>query len=302
MSVLPPDDDPPARRGNGLTSAEWGALVDLDPRLSETLLDSLAAEGVAAYVEPAGDLDTVSRAASLPHRPLDRLWVDPARADRARVVVSSEVADLSALLAEDEPGATAHGLVRPVPRTAARRVLSPPELPGPPARRSAGEPAPAPLDEDALFQQIVAGFADLAPDVRPWPASEDLPPAAPAAPSRRTTGPGEPPRRRRGDAPAEAAGGALPGWVEPAPVEDDGHFEPPPPPPVPRIRLRTIGAVVMLVLGLLLLFAPGALRQQATTGVLLLGLALMAAGAGLLVWWMHDTPPTDDGSDDGAVV
>src|SRR6476661_3578960 len=107
---------PDGRRDNGLQAPEWGALVDVDPRLSEALLDSLAAEGVAAYVEPATDLDSWTRAASLPKRPLDRLWVDPAQAELARGVVSSEVADLTALLAEDEPGATAAGLVRPVPR------------------------------------------------------------------------------------------------------------------------------------------------------------------------------------------
>src|SRR3954469_11879541 len=94
---------PRGRRDNGLSSAEWGALVDLDPRLSEALLDSLAAVGVAAYVGPAGGaIEAVSRAASLPKRPLDRLWVDPTRADEARAVVGAEVAELTALLAEEE--------------------------------------------------------------------------------------------------------------------------------------------------------------------------------------------------------
>ncbi|MCY7365062.1 MAG: hypothetical protein LH469_07110, partial [Frankiaceae bacterium] len=111
-------DDSPARgrRGNGLQSADWGALVDLDPRLSEALLASLASAGVAAYVEPALGSNTFTRAATLPDRPLDRLWVDPSRADSARAVVGAEVADLTTLLAEQDPGATAHGLVQPVPR------------------------------------------------------------------------------------------------------------------------------------------------------------------------------------------
>src|SRR3954447_14464883 len=89
------DSEPPpprGRRGNGLASAEWGALVDLDPRLSEALLDSLAAVGVPAYVEPApGAVDTVSRAVALPKRPLDRLWVDTTRADQARSVITGRV-------------------------------------------------------------------------------------------------------------------------------------------------------------------------------------------------------------------
>ena len=298
----------PGRRGNGLSSAEWGALVDLDPRLSEALLDSLAAEGVAAFVEPAAGVDTVSRAVTMPERPLDRLWVDPSRAEQARVVVAAEVADLTALLAEDEPGATAYGLVRPVPRTAATRVLLPPPLPGPsgaprPPSTDQPEPALGPLDDDEAFRQIVAGYAlDGGHEVPPWPVAEDLDPPAvppPAAPPP-AAGSVEPPqaRRRRSDRPDEAP---LPSWLEPDALEDNGHFVPPPPPPVPRIRLRTVGASVLLLLGLLLLFAPGLLRQQSSSGVILLGLVTTAGGAGLLVWWMRDAHP-DGGPDSGAVV
>jgi len=367
VTTLPGDGPPGAgRRGNGLPAAEWGALVDLDPRLSEALLSSLAAEGVAAFVEPAAGVDTVSRAASLPKRPLDRLWVDPARAEQARVVVTAEVADLSALLAEDEPGATAHGLVRPVPRTAATRVLAPPQLPDPPRRDGApptsGAPAELPLDDDEAFRQIIAGFStEVAPQVPPWPVAEDLPGAARARPAPE---PGAPPYRRRTDPPRpdegpagtappgspapgvqprdapppgvqsprtqrpgtarpgvrspgaqtpdDRGGGAqtsnrppaegLPGWVEPERIEDDGHFVPPPPPAVPRVRPRTVGAVVMLVLGLVLLFAPDLVGQVADTGILLLGIVLTAGGAGLLVWWVRDAPGNDSGPDHGAVV
>ena len=187
MTTALPPEGASGRRDNGLPSAEWGALVDLDPRLSEALLDSLAAEGVAAYVEPARDVDSYTMATVLPKRPLDRLWVDPTRADLARGVVTSEVADLTALLAEQEPGATAHGLVRPVPRSAATRVLPPPELPGPPrpqddvsavAPSSAGSPT-----EDELFRQIVEAFSQDTDDPVPrWPVSGTIsrPPSCPA--------------------------------------------------------------------------------------------------------------------------
>ena len=285
MANLPPEPGS-SRRSNGLPSAEWGALVDLDPRLSEALLDSLAAVGVPAYVEPAHDVDTVSRATTHPKRPLDRLWVDPDRAGQARDIVSAELADLTTLLAEEEPGATAHGLVRPVPRSGAARVLSPPVLPEPPT-------GPAAADDDEVFRQIVAGFS--LPDsaaVRPWPAVEDLPAGRPE--------PSPPLRRRRTDRTEPQAG--LPGWVEPAALADDGHFEPPSPPPVPRVSLRTGGAVVLLVLGLVMLFGPGLLHLSDTTGVLLLGMVLTGGGAALLVWWMRDAPPTGSGPDDGAVV
>lgn len=286
---MPGTSDPTGRRGNGLPAADWGALVDLDPRLSEGLLDRLAAQGVAAYVEPASAVDTAHRAVTLPDRPLDRLWVDPARAEQARDVVAREVADLSALLSEDEPGATAHGLVQPVPRHAARRVLPPPALPDPPLpdRGSAGA-----LSDDEVFSQLVERFHADDDSTGPggWPAAEEVPP-----PARRTHS-----VRPPAPAPAPDPPDPLPAWLEPEAVEDDGHYEPPPPPPVPRIRLRTLAALLAVVLGLLALFAPYLLGLAATSGVQLLGLASLAGGASALVWWMRDH--ADDGPDDGAVV
>jgi hypothetical protein len=330
MDPSPARGPSPHRRGNGLPSADWGALVDLDPRLSEGLLERLAAAGVAAYVEPAGGTpDTLSRAVQVPGRPLDRLWVDPARADAAREVVGAEVADLSALLGEQEPGATAHGLVQPVPRTAARRVLTPPPLPGPPVSRAtpppaspdagaagapSGRPAPGPVDDDEAWRLIVEGFDKSADSpVPPWPVEEDVdarrarPAAGPRADSGAPPAEDERPRRqlrRRTDppAPVDPKQEALPGWVEPAALPDEGGYVPPPPPPVPRVQPRKLLAAASIVLGLLLLFAPGVLNQGATTGVGLLGLVLFAGGAGALVWWMRDAPPTDRGPDDGAVV
>jgi len=298
----------PGRRANGLPAADWGALVDLDPRLSEGLLDRLARAGVAAYVEPATAVDTVHRAVVMPGRPLDRLWVDPSRADAAREVVASEVADLTALLAEDDPAATAHGLVQPVPRNAARRVLSPPALPGPPQRtagpadRAAGPaersalpaPVPTPSDDD-VFAQIVAGFhaEPVTPEGR-WPAAEDLP-ASGAQPG------DTPPRRRRSDQPAPPAEPALPAWMESQAFEDESHYIPPPPPPVPRLRARTVGAVLCVLLGVLVLFTPGVLHLSASLGLGLLGMCLLAGGAAALIWWMRDSSP-DSGPDDGAIV
>ncbi|MDT7571583.1 MAG: hypothetical protein QOE05_1757 [Actinomycetota bacterium] len=297
-SASPP---PRGRRDNGLSSAEWGALVDLDPRLSEALLDSLAAVGVPAYVEPApGAVDTVSRAVALPKRPLDRLWVDTTRADEARTVITAEVADLTALLAEEDPGATAHGFVQPVPRTAATKVLHPPQLPEPPARPAAVVPSePSPTDNDVVWQQLVDSFGkDAAGPVPPWPVSEDVDDRSPtiadeAATSRRL--------RRRSD-PEISEDDALPAWLEPAALEDDGHYVPPPPPPIPKVRRHTVGSLVALTVGLVLVFAPNLLGQVQSVGLGIVGIALMLGGAGALVWHMRDAPPTDRGPDDGAVV
>lgn len=280
------------RRDNGLHATEWGALVDLDPRLSDTLLDSLAAEGVAAYVEPARDTDSYTRATTLPKRPLDRLWVDPARADLARACVAAEVTDLAALL---EPGTSPAGLVRPVPYSAAARVLPPPELP-----TAATSPLEPPVGGDALpsddelFRQIVAGFGAESDDPVPrWPVAEDVD-AAGAPPA------AEPPRRRRTDRSEDE--GALPGWVEPAALEDDGHFVPPPAPKIPLPRPRTVGAVLMVLLGFLVIFAPFTVGLSDDSLSLLLGLVLTVGGAAVLVLSMRDAPPTDSGPDDGAVV
>lgn len=294
-------DPSQGRRGNGLPSADWGALVDLDPRLSEALLTRLADAGVAAYVEPALDSNTFTRAAGVPDRPLDRLWVDPSKADAAREVVGAEVADLTALLAEEEPGATAHGLVQPVPRTAARRVLSPPPLPGratPPPPAAAPPPA---TDPDEEFRRIVEGFStEAASPVPPWPVSEDVEPQSRRIrPSRPERSDDDSRSRRRTDPPQEPD---LPDWVEPGALEDDGHYVPPPPPPVPRLAPQKVLAALAVVAGVLLMFAPKLLLQDRTAFVGLMGLLLTTGGAAALIWLMRDAPPTDSGPDDGAVV
>jgi hypothetical protein len=319
------------RRGNGLHSDDWGALVDLDPRLSEALLARLAQAGVAAYVEPAaGSADAFSRAVTLPSRPLDRLWVDAGRADAARTVVQAEVSELTGLLAEQDPAANASGLVQPVPRAAGGRVLRPPTLPARPAPAPGGVGSESPAggkssggsessggsdgpggpgapasDPDEQWRRIVEGFAREAEGpVPPWPVVEDVEPTQPrereqgASPT--SDGSGARRLRRRTDRPDEDA--ALPAWLEPAAVEDEGHYVPPPPPPVPKVHPRTVAAAVAVVVGVLLLFAPRALLQDSTAGTSLLGLLLTAGGAGALVWWMRDAPPHDSGPDDGAVV
>ncbi|MEX2290703.1 MAG: hypothetical protein WD794_10290 [Mycobacteriales bacterium] len=302
------------RRDNGLPSADWGALVDVDPRLSGALLDRLAEAGVAAYVEPALGSNTFTRAATLPDRPLDRLWVDAARAEAARTVVGAEVADLTSLLAEQDPGATAHGLVHPVPRSAARRVLSPPPLPaappiappaaqaGPPAAPPAPPARPPPAAApDEEFRRIVEGFSREGDSpVPPWPVSEDvdLPQRRmfPSRPERDDDPPPQAGRRPRSE------GGALPDWVEPEALEDDGHYVPPPPPPLPRLAPQKVAAAAALLAGVILMFAPELLLQDRTAFVGLVGVLLTAGGAVALVYLMRDAPPTDSGPDDGAVV
>jgi hypothetical protein len=282
----PPPGEPAGRRGNGLPAQEWGALVDVDPRLSEQLLSRLAAAGVAAHVEPAGaTTDPVSRAGTFPVRPLHRLWVDVTRADAARAVVEEQAEEVVATLGE---AGGVEQFLHTVPRGASGRVLKPPPRLG---RR------PAPADDDAAWQQIVEGFgrSPEAGPVPPWPVQEDVPDRGPAP---RAVPPAEQPSRPRAGSPDDEG---LPAWLEPAPLRDEGRYVPPPPPPTPRLQPRTLGAVAALVLGLLVLFAPSLLHVAPGGGSYLLGILLTGGGAGALVYWMRDAPD-GDGPDDGAVV
>ncbi|HUR51063.1 MAG TPA: hypothetical protein VMZ11_02955 [Mycobacteriales bacterium] len=146
-------------------------------------------------------------------------------------------------------------------------------------------------DDDEVFRQIVAGFGDEPAEAVPrWPVSEDVgeEPGAPVEELSRDTPPGE----EEG----------LPGWVEPAALEDEGHYEPPPPPRLPRLRPRTLGGLVLVLLGFAALLAPYEIGLDDSVGSLLLGMLLVVGGGTLLIGSMRDAPGSDDPPDDGAVV
>jgi hypothetical protein len=84
---------------------------------------------------------------------------------------------------------------------------------------------------------------------------------------------------------------------------DDAHYTPPEPPPLPRPKGRTIGAVLLMAAGLLLVVRPGLLSVGPDL-VLILALVLLVSGAGLLVAGMRRQHGNGDGDgeDDGAVV
>jgi hypothetical protein len=153
-------------------------------------------------------------------------------------------------------------------------------------------------DDDAVFRQIVAGFDTTSEDAVPrWPVSEDLA-------DDRADDQGEADEQaelspyRDGSSPQEA----LPGWVEPAALPDEGHYEPPPPPRLPRLRVRTLGALLLAVAGFAVLFTPYAIGFDDSPGSMVLGMLLVAGGATILVKGMRDAPGADDRPDDGAVV
>jgi hypothetical protein len=149
-------------------------------------------------------------------------------------------------------------------------------------------------DDDAVFREIVAGFgAETADAVPRWPVSEDVSDQPGEADE-----PADPSPYRDGSSPQEA----LPGWLEPEALPDEGHFEPPAPPRLPRLKVRTIGALVLAVLGFAVLFTPYAIGFDDSPGSMVLGMMLVAGGATLLIKGMRDAPGADDRPDDGAVV
>ena len=86
------------------------------------------------------------------------------------------------------------------------------------------------------------------------------------------------------------------------PVEDEHHFVPPEPPPLPRIGPPSAIGMALIVLGIVLVAAPGWVGVPELYGVPL-GLVSMAAGLGWLVlrlWPDHSAEDRDEG-DDGAI-
>mgnify|MGYP000386126295 FL=1 len=99
----------------------------------------------------------------------------------------------------------------------------------------------------------------------------------------------------------EPAQAPPPAPHEPAVLDrPDEHYEPPPPPPVPVPAPASLYAILVVLGGVLLVFAPGLLRLSADVG-LVLGVAAIAGGVALLVMRMRERSLEDDG-DDGAVV
>jgi len=130
------------RRDNGLDAALWSPVRDVDPRVGEHLLDLLEAAGIAAYLEPATDVDSYTRSVSLPSPPADRLYVDRARRSDADVLVDQHAEAL-------------------------------PAAPAPPVRDEL-------TDTDAEFARIVAAFEAEHGSTAVTAAPRDDPPPPPA--------------------------------------------------------------------------------------------------------------------------
>jgi len=274
------------RRDNGLDAADYAAAGDVDPRVGEHLLDVLAGEGIAAYLQPSADLNPILRATTLPGRPTDRLYVD-------RVYL----ADARATLNRVTDG------VSPIPPAAPREELRP-------------EAGGSQRDVDAEWAKIIAGFhteADPTAD-RPWPAAEGIDgtraPEPTADPTRPVGTAGLPSaadfsgvslNRRRTDNPSPLDGldPFAPDRTDDDEDEDDRYI-PPPPPPLPRISTYAVGGILAIILGFVLFLRPTLLPIEENL-VTLIGFAAIIGGAITLVWRLRSGDDDDD-FDDGAVV
>jgi hypothetical protein len=94
---------PPDRRDNELRATEYTPLADLDPRVASALLSKLAQAGIAAYVAPTPSRTSWYRAAHIPSRPTDRLWVALSATQTARTIIADEQGEqLAASLPGDD--------------------------------------------------------------------------------------------------------------------------------------------------------------------------------------------------------
>ncbi|NMO53108.1 DUF308 domain-containing protein [Actinoplanes sp. TBRC 11911] len=255
------------RRDNGLDAADYAVAGDVDPRVGEHLLDVLAIDGIAAYLQPSADLNPILRATTLPARPTDRLYVDRTRLDAAREHFNK--------ITGGKP---------PTP---------------PPDKDPTREP-----DIEAEFAKIVAGFhTDVDPTAEPWPATENIetkpePPmsAGPKAPDAVTY------QRRVTDQPSLLDGlDTFGADLDDQDDEEEERYVPPPPPPLPRISKYAVIGILAVVAGFVLFLFPRLIPIDQDY-VTLIGFAAIVTGAVMLVWRLRSGDDDEDDFDDGAVV
>lgn len=169
------------------------------------------------------------------------------------------------------------------------------------------EEGAAPLDEDAAWAALVAGF-DAEPEpgtAAAWPEAENVPDVpdvpgadAPAAPALPTPLPEPPPNRSIVIHPVIQG----PRDFELVEDEDDAHFVPPEPPPLPEADVTTKFAWLAVLGGPLLLLAFVLFQLDLTWWAILLGVGGFLGGFSTLVARMRTGEDDDDLPGGGAVV
>jgi hypothetical protein len=177
------------RRDNGLDAVDWRAIEDLDPRVSEEVLDTLGARGIAAYVQPAMDVDPITRSATVPSRPSDRLYVDRRQVEAARDCVrellerARPVTDVDVLFADivagfDAPADPA-GTVWPAMEDSPR---DPEPAPEPTERELPPKPVDARHVTESSLLDALDEFGTGLPDLPEESTERFVPPPPPPLP------------------------------------------------------------------------------------------------------------------------
>jgi hypothetical protein len=261
------------RRDNGLDSDEFIAIADVDPRLSDHLLDVLGLRQLAAYVEPAPQGTPVAA---------DRVFVAADRTDEGRTILGELASELGisvahagdGVLTPGSPGSPASPGTPGTPGTPGEDAPDgadgfAPDRPGN-GRFDARTDPLAGLDTDAMFAEIVSGLGELN---RPL-YEISVPPDEQAA----------------GTNDANTADSA----------DEVEHFVPPPAPPIPKMSFGAALAVLVTLAGILTLAFGSRLGLPADVP-LPLGVVMILFGTVMLVLRLRPEP-WDDPDDDGAVV
>lgn len=176
-----------------------------------------------------------------------------------------------------------------------------PDASEPAVADTADAAARAPLDEDATWAELVAGFDDEPePGTGSWPEAENLPSARPgdkAGTDEDGDGSG-PPARSIVVHPVIHG----PRDYTAAEDEDEGHYVPPEPPPLPQADVTTKFAWLAVLGGPLLLIVFILLRQEITWWVMTLGVGGFVGGFCTLVTRLRTDEDDDELPGGGAVV
>jgi len=264
------------RHDNGISAEAYVALVDIDPPLTEQVLNVLASHDIAGYVEPIEGDRGPYQDVQLPERILVRLHVDRDHVEDARELVLDHLPRERATFLADS------------------------------AARDDRE-AMAEVEVDAAWQRIVAGYDTPSEAVGRWSAAEDVDDTEPTPPPRS----GLSSRLvRRADTWDDGYDDLASGRdvyddyndYDDHPDDPDNHYIPPPPPPLPEAHPVTRLAWAGILGGPALVLLIAVLGIQIEPWVILLALLAFCGGFATLVARMRDRAPQDDGWDDGAVV
>ncbi|HYU85592.1 MAG TPA: hypothetical protein VEK80_12385 [Kribbellaceae bacterium] len=152
--------------------------------------------------------------------------------------------------------------------------------------------------DDAEFAALVAQLElEDDPDAEhPWPAAEDVDPAADGGGTTKAPAASDAVRA------ADEAEAERVRRAEAEPVEEHEHYVPPEPAPGPRLDWISRLAWTGLLGGPLVLVLAAATNWGRGSYLLVLALLGFVAGFLTLVIRMKDKPPADGSGDDGAVV